>query len=232
MARARCRLSATAYASSRRLARRRARLHPAATTSRASLGSIASVRSGSRAANSRPSPVHRKQRAGSSRCSRSCARSFRSASSPFCRRARRRSRPALITGARAAISHDDLVALQNSGLLHILSISGLHLALVAGLVMFVVRGLLALIEPVAVAWPVKKIAAVAALGASGFYVCLSDGDVATMRSFLMLAVAIVARPHRPPGADAALDRLRGGAHPPLRARAVVQPPASSSRSPP
>ncbi len=97
---------------------------------------------------------------------------------------------ALITGARAAISHDDLIALQNSGLLHIVSISGLHLALVAGLVMFVTRGLLALVEPLALRWPVKKIAAVLALGASGFYVSLSGGDVATMRSFLMLSVAI------------------------------------------
>lgn len=97
---------------------------------------------------------------------------------------------ALITGARGAMPHEDLVALQNSGLLHILSISGLHLALVAGLMLLVLRRTLALIEAIAVGWPLKKIAAVLALGVSAFYVALSGGDVATMRSFLMLTVAI------------------------------------------
>jgi competence protein ComEC len=97
---------------------------------------------------------------------------------------------ALTMGARAAIAHEDLLALQNSGLLHILSISGLHLALVAGLAMVVLRGGMALVEPFALAWPLKKIAALLALLISGFYVGLSGGDVATIRSFLMIAVAI------------------------------------------
>lgn len=97
---------------------------------------------------------------------------------------------ALTTGARAAMGKEDLVALTNSGLLHILSISGLHLALVAGLAMVGLRGLLALIEPLAVSLPLKKIAAALALGVSAFYVGLSGGDVATWRSFIMLAVAI------------------------------------------
>lgn len=97
---------------------------------------------------------------------------------------------ALTTGARASIGKEDLVALTNSGLLHILSISGLHLALVAGLAMVGLRGALALVERLAVSWPLKKIAAGFALGVSAFYVGLSGGDVATWRSFIMLAVAI------------------------------------------
>ena len=97
---------------------------------------------------------------------------------------------ALITGARAGIPHADLLDMQKSGLLHILSISGFHLALVAGLVMAAVRGGLAFIEPIALYWPLKKIAAALALLVSAFYVGISGGDVATWRSFVMLAVAM------------------------------------------
>jgi competence protein ComEC len=97
---------------------------------------------------------------------------------------------ALITGARGAMPHDDVLAFQNSGLAHVLSISGVHLALVAGLVMALVRGGLALIEPIALAWPVKKIAAIIALAVAAIYIGLSGGDVAALRSFVMLGVGI------------------------------------------
>jgi competence protein ComEC len=54
-------------------------------------------------------------------------------------------------------------AFRNSGLSHLLAIAGLHLGLVATFVFFTVRGGLALIPPIALRYPIKKIAAAAAL---------------------------------------------------------------------
>lgn len=69
---------------------------------------------------------------------------------------------ALITGERAGIDEETWTALRDSGLAHILSISGLHFALVAGIIFFTVRAGLALVEPVALRFPIKKWAALAA----------------------------------------------------------------------
>ncbi len=99
---------------------------------------------------------------------------------------------ALTVGARGGIPKDDTKAMQNAGVSHVLSISGFHFALIAGMIFFLVRGGLALIEPIALRWPLKKIAAVVALGGSAFYVGLSDGSTPVIRSFIMFAVAILA----------------------------------------
>jgi len=99
---------------------------------------------------------------------------------------------ALIVGARGGISRGDTSAMQNAGVSHVLSISGFHFALIAGMIFFLVRGGLALIEPIALRWPLKKIAAVVALAGSAFYVGLSDGSAPVIRSFIMFAVAILA----------------------------------------
>ena len=47
---------------------------------------------------------------------------------------------ALITGKRGAISEEVNQAFRDSGLAHLLAISGMHLALVGGFVFLVVRG--------------------------------------------------------------------------------------------
>ena len=56
---------------------------------------------------------------------------------------------ALTTGERAGIDDETWNALRDSGLAHIISISGLHFALIAGILFFVTRAGLALIEPIA-----------------------------------------------------------------------------------
>ena len=70
---------------------------------------------------------------------------------------------ALLTGERRAITENTLAAVQDSGLAHLLAISGLHIGLVAGLLFFVVRLGLAMVEPVALRYPIKKIAAGSAI---------------------------------------------------------------------
>ena len=99
---------------------------------------------------------------------------------------------ALLTGKRDAISADVNDAMFVSGLGHVLSISGYHMAVVAGLVFFAMRALLALIPSLTVTFPIKKVAATAALVASAFYLLLSGAEVATQRSFIMTAVVLIA----------------------------------------
>jgi competence protein ComEC len=66
------------------------------------------------------------------------------------------------------------------------------MAVVAGVVFFVVRALLALVPVLTVTFPIKKVAAVAALLAALFYLLLSGAEVATQRSFIMTAVVLIA----------------------------------------
>jgi competence protein ComEC len=65
---------------------------------------------------------------------------------------------ALITGKRGAIAEEVNQAFRDSGLAHLLAISGMNLALVGGFVFLAVRGGLALIPWVALRYPIKKIA--------------------------------------------------------------------------
>jgi competence protein ComEC len=99
---------------------------------------------------------------------------------------------ALITGERSGLDKDMREALQLSGLAHILAISGLHMSLVAGGVFWLVRALLALWPLLALNYPVKKFAAMAALAAAGFYLLISGQAIATQRAFIMLSVMFLA----------------------------------------
>ena len=98
---------------------------------------------------------------------------------------------ALITGKRDAISPHVYDAMFVSGIGHVLSISGYHMAVVAGVVFFFLRALLALIPGLADRAPIKKWAAFAALVVTAFYLVLSGAEVATQRSFIMIAIVLV-----------------------------------------
>ena len=98
----------------------------------------------------------------------------------------------LITGERGGITEKTNDAYRDSGLVHILSISGLHMALVGGGIFWLVRALLAAIPSVALRYPVKKWAAVAALLASAFYLAISGAAPPAVRAFVMLATMMTA----------------------------------------
>ena len=98
---------------------------------------------------------------------------------------------ALITGKRDAISTPVNDAMYISSLAHVLSISGYHMAVVAGIVFFFIRAVLALIPSFATRRPIKKWAAAGALIAAAFYLLLSGAEVATQRSFIMIAIVLV-----------------------------------------
>ena len=99
---------------------------------------------------------------------------------------------ALITGERGGISEATNQAFRDSGLLHILSISGLHMAIMAGAVFLSVRFLLALVPALALRFPIKKWAAAAAtLGALG-YLLISGASFPTVRSWIMISIMFLA----------------------------------------
>ena len=98
---------------------------------------------------------------------------------------------ALITGKRDAISTPVNDAMYISSLAHVLSISGYHMAVVAGIVFFFVRAGLALVPALASRRPIKKWAAGAALFAATFYLLLSGSEVATQRSYIMIAIVLI-----------------------------------------
>jgi competence protein ComEC len=99
---------------------------------------------------------------------------------------------ALMTGVRGPIPDDVDAAFRDSGLAHILSISGLHLTLVAGLLFFLVRALLALSPHLALHYPIKKWAAAAALAGAVAYTLVSGGALPTLRALAMIALALAA----------------------------------------
>ncbi len=99
---------------------------------------------------------------------------------------------ALITGERRSVPEDVQDALRASGLAHLLAISGLHMSMVGGLLFLLVRGGLALWPRAALAWPIKKVAAVAALGGIAGYLLLSGGGVPAQRAFVMTGLVLLA----------------------------------------
>jgi competence protein ComEC len=99
---------------------------------------------------------------------------------------------ALLAGSQSAIPEGDMTAMRDSGLAHLLSVSGLHIAIVMGLSFGVVRLALAAIPWLALRWPVKAMAALAALAAGGCYMLLTGAQVPMQRSFAMAALATLA----------------------------------------
>ncbi|MEE1613180.1 ComEC/Rec2 family competence protein [Microvirga sp. CF3016] len=95
---------------------------------------------------------------------------------------------ALVTGKRGLIPEHANDVLRGAGIYHIVSISGLHMVLAAGTFFWLVRALLALAPGLALLWPVKKIAAVAAMIGATTYCIFSGSDVATERSLIMTLV--------------------------------------------
>lgn len=99
---------------------------------------------------------------------------------------------ALLTGLRGALPDQIWDEWAIAGIAHLLSISGLHLALVAGTVFFTVRIALALVPPLALRMPTKKLAALVALFGAFGYLLISGAPVPTQRAFAMTALGLVA----------------------------------------
>src|SRR5690606_17903379 len=99
---------------------------------------------------------------------------------------------ALVTGERSGVGDADTESLRDSGLAHLLAISGAHMSMVGGGVFALSALLLAMIAPLSRAWDVRKPAAVIALTAATVYLLLSGATVTAQRAWIMLAVMLVA----------------------------------------
>jgi len=99
---------------------------------------------------------------------------------------------ALMTGDRGGIPQDVTNAMRDSGLAHVLAISGLHMVIMAGTVFWLVRALLALSPSLALRFPIKKWAAAIALLAAAFYLALSGAAVPTVRAWIMMSIFLIA----------------------------------------
>ncbi|PWE34283.1 competence protein [Maritimibacter sp. 55A14] len=99
---------------------------------------------------------------------------------------------AIVTGDRSAVESAVLEDLRASNLAHLLAISGLHMGLLTGFVFAGLRAGIALVPPLALRVPGKKLAAAAALPVAFAYLLISGASVATERAFIMVAVMLLA----------------------------------------
>lgn len=99
---------------------------------------------------------------------------------------------ALLTGQRAAIPEGELARIRDSGLAHLLSVSGLHVGIVAGLGFLLVRLVLGLWPWALLHWPVKKLAAIAGIAGGVGYMLLTGSDVPMQRAVAMAALFALA----------------------------------------
>jgi competence protein ComEC len=98
---------------------------------------------------------------------------------------------ALLTGARAAIPEADIRAMRDSGLAHLLAVSGLHVGIVGGVVFGAIRFLLAA-GGAALFVNAKKIAAVGGIVAAFCYMLLTGSQVPMQRAVAMAALFALA----------------------------------------
>lgn len=99
---------------------------------------------------------------------------------------------ALLTGERAAITEENWNALRDSGLAHLLAISGANVDMVALIVFFIARLAMAAFPHFSERHPIKKYAAVIAFLAALFYVLLILPSTPTLRALLTVAIVLLA----------------------------------------
>lgn len=99
---------------------------------------------------------------------------------------------ALIAGNQSYISREALDAMRNSGLAHILSISGLHIGMMALITLVLLRAGMALMPRLALNYNIKIWALAAAIGPVTFYSILAGLDqVPVLRSWVMAVIALM-----------------------------------------
>lgn len=99
---------------------------------------------------------------------------------------------ALMTGDRTSILESDFAAMRDSGLAHLIAISGLNVSFMAGLVFFAIRISLAVVPPIALRLAIKKWSALAGIPAVAAYLAITGATVPTQRAFLMVTVVFIA----------------------------------------
>ncbi|OPZ77270.1 MAG: ComEC family competence protein [Alphaproteobacteria bacterium ADurb.Bin438] len=99
---------------------------------------------------------------------------------------------AFVVGEKGLISEKIKKSYQNSGIAHILSVSGMHISLVAFFIFFVVRSVLALIPIIALRYDIKKISAIISLVFASLYLMISGMALPVIRAYIMVFVSLIA----------------------------------------
>ncbi|MFT6386386.1 MAG: ComEC/Rec2-related protein [Rickettsiales bacterium] len=99
---------------------------------------------------------------------------------------------ALLVGDRQNIPQNTIQAIRNSGLAHLIAISGLHFTLAAGIFFFSIRFLLSLNQYLTLNFNIKKIAAAIAIIISFFYLLISGTPIPAIRAFIIISLIFVA----------------------------------------
>lgn len=99
---------------------------------------------------------------------------------------------ALLIGDQGAIAKVDFEAMRESGLAHLLSVSGMHLTQVAAILFFSCRLLLAFSSYITLHYSIKRWAAIFAIMGSLFYLILTNMPTPAVRAFIMTFLVLFA----------------------------------------
>lgn len=99
---------------------------------------------------------------------------------------------AFLVGESKAIPEDTWDMIRQSGIAHLLAISGYHITVMMGVFFIGLRALLAAFSYAALHWPIKKISALASVAAAVFYLLLIGSPITAERAVIMGAVVMAA----------------------------------------
>jgi len=99
---------------------------------------------------------------------------------------------ALVLGDRGLIAEDLRDAYRDSGMAHLLAVSGTHMSLVAAMIFVSVRFLLALFPAIALNYDIKKISAVFAMLGATLYLLVSGMMVPAVRAYITVMIVLFA----------------------------------------
>jgi len=99
---------------------------------------------------------------------------------------------ALMTGQRSSIAREDIQAMRDSGLAHLLAISGMHVGMIVGALFFFSRAFMAAIPNFALHHPIKKYAAAFALVGAILYTLVVGATIPTQRALMMTGIVLIA----------------------------------------
>ncbi|WP_343562781.1 ComEC/Rec2 family competence protein [Kiloniella sp. b19] len=95
-----------------------------------------------------------------------------------------------LTGQKGKLTEQQQESMRQSGLAHLLAISGLHMGLLAGILFGGTRFMLALWPALALRYPIKKLSAVVAFAGCFLFLQLIGAPVPAQRAFIMIGFAL------------------------------------------
>jgi competence protein ComEC len=100
---------------------------------------------------------------------------------------------ALLIGDSSGISKENFAAIRQSGIAHIIAISGMHIMIVVGCLFYIIRwSILRIFPNFASYYDSKKIAAVISIAGSLIYLMLAGHPISAQRAFIMAVVVLMA----------------------------------------